>query len=230
MKDSAAPNKMDSGTGWESVIRKGRFNLTRPNAELVRRIELLRETDGHAFLDLGCGLGRHLAPLAWRPDVSVGLDFSRTAAKRTRALTEARASVVLGTMTELPFADQAFGTVLAWRSIYLQDLSGIRKTISEVGRVLRPGGHFIGSVRSKRNALYHVGRQRGRESEPGTFYLEDDEFPGVTYHFFSKDELSGLFSGFELEELLAEELTHTPFTAHRKQHPNEFLVFFAKKR
>lgn len=229
MSQSGSGGNKDAGASWESVLQRGQYDLTEPDPALVSRILALRKSDGGAYLDLGCGLGRYLAPVASYGGLAVGLDCSETAVRASRVRSGVYGHLVRGSMTDLPFPDGVFGTVLAWRAIYLQDMSRIRRTISEVRRVLKPGGHFIGSARSVENALFYVGKAVGKEIEPGTFYYENDEFPGVTYHFFTEDELFSLLSGFSIQDIHSKNLTHTQFTIDRQKHPNAFLVFLAKK-
>jgi SAM-dependent methyltransferase len=81
-------------------------------------------------LDVGCGegeLARHLPEGAW-----VGVDSSPT------MLAGAPPPTVRGDATELPFSDDAFGSVALLYVLY--HLSDPSRALAEARRVLRPGG------------------------------------------------------------------------------------------
>jgi ubiquinone/menaquinone biosynthesis C-methylase UbiE len=95
-----------------------------------------------AILDIGCGTGSQL--VANRAQIStghmVGLDFHlgmvRQARKKTR-----RIDWLQGDGARLPFATESFDFVTNQFSFHhVQDKSGM---ISEVYRILRPGGQFV---------------------------------------------------------------------------------------
>jgi SAM-dependent methyltransferase len=95
-------------------------------------------------LDLCCGPGRHLAPLAAAGYDVTGLDIDPVPLADSRA----RASdVVRGDMRCLPFRDDALdGVVCFWQSFGQFDDTTNRTVLAEVARVLRPGGIAIVDV------------------------------------------------------------------------------------
>jgi SAM-dependent methyltransferase len=98
-------------------------------------------------LELGCGTGRLLIPLAKTGVATVGIDRSEAmltyARGRARRLASAlRPVVVRGDVRRLPFAASSFGVVMAPYGL-LQSLLRDRDldaALAEAGRVLRPGG------------------------------------------------------------------------------------------
>lgn len=100
---------------------------------------------GMHVLDVGCGIGADLLPLARRVGkhgLVTGLD---TDAERLREAGKAlgrRSNIVLveGNAEEMPFVDGSFDRVRADRTfLHIPDL---RKAHAEIGRVLRSGGRF----------------------------------------------------------------------------------------
>jgi ubiquinone/menaquinone biosynthesis C-methylase UbiE len=92
-------------------------------------------------LEVGCGTGLATAELV-RLGVDVsGLDLSPGMLKMARErLPEVRFEV--GSMLELPHPDGAFGGVIAWYStIHVPD-DLLPVALTELARVLRPGGHL----------------------------------------------------------------------------------------
>lgn len=100
-------------------------------------------------LDLGCGHGRHLAPLnAWRRDV-IGVDLDAL------SLSEARlaAPVVRGDFFALPFATGAFHAAFAWyNTLFTFSEAQLRAALIEITRCIRVGGRLI--VQNSNRAKY----------------------------------------------------------------------------
>lgn len=90
------------------------------------------------LLDAGCGGGRTMALLAAAGYQATGIDISLGALQRLHSSSPS-ANVVAGPVdTSLPFADDSFDTVLSCEVIeHLLDTS---RSLSEMRRVLRPGG------------------------------------------------------------------------------------------
>lgn len=108
----------------------------------------LVETLGHpglgAFLDVGTGTGRMAELLADRADHVTALDKSpemlRIARARLQALPASKVDLVQGDFTELPFAAEAFDTVLFHQVLhYAQDPGAV---LAEASRVIRPAGRI----------------------------------------------------------------------------------------
>jgi ubiquinone/menaquinone biosynthesis C-methylase UbiE len=123
----------DNLRGPEAIFHRNRERVLRG---LVTRYTI----PGEAVLDAGCGTGLNLRHL---PAGSVGLDIN------PRNLEAVKARVpdcrpVLGDLEAMPFGDATFGTVLC--SEVLEHVPDPSRALSEIHRVLRPGGVLIGSV------------------------------------------------------------------------------------
>ncbi|MFC3980560.1 class I SAM-dependent methyltransferase [Streptosporangium jomthongense] len=95
-----------------------------------------------AVADIGCGNGKFLTHLrARRPDLNiVGLDLS------AGILTHLPPPVLVADAQTLPFADHSIDAVLAMHMLY--HVTDVPSTITEIARVLRPGGLLIASTNS----------------------------------------------------------------------------------
>jgi ubiquinone/menaquinone biosynthesis C-methylase UbiE len=93
--------------------------------------------EGRRVLEVGCGTGLILRRLAQHASMARGVDFSpgmlRTA--QARGL-----EVVLGSATQLPFADASFDLVCSFK--VLAHVAAIQQAMSEIARVTRPGGQM----------------------------------------------------------------------------------------
>ena len=100
-------------------------------------------------LELGCGTGRLLFPLARATRRVCGIDLSaemlaRAAARARRRGPAERPRMVRGDMRCLPFDDATFPTVIAPYGVLqsLTDDVDLSAALVEAGRVLKPGGRF----------------------------------------------------------------------------------------
>jgi ubiquinone/menaquinone biosynthesis C-methylase UbiE len=101
--------------------------------------------EGADVLDVGTGPGVLLVELAERrPDLRLtGVDLSAdmvAAAQRNLREFGERASVRVGDVTELPFPDDSFDTVVTSFSMHHWDHPA--ESVPELARVLRPGGRL----------------------------------------------------------------------------------------
>jgi len=90
---------------------------------------------GVRVLDLGCGKGRFARHLARLGAEVVGLDASRGMIAGAEGIDR-----VLGSAMRLPFGSGTFGAVLAVEVFEHLPRSGIDGALSEIARVLEPGG------------------------------------------------------------------------------------------
>lgn len=126
---------------WENARTLGRRDVP-----FWRR--LLTEEDART-LELGCGTGRLLVPMARAGVPMVGIDRSPEmlahAITRSRRLPRVRRpAVVRGDIRTLPFEARSFGAVMAPYGL-LQSLlreTDLAMLLADVRRVLRPGGLF----------------------------------------------------------------------------------------
>ena len=155
--------------------------------------------DGARVLELGCGDGKTLSALVHRGWDITAIDFSPMAISLAQAVVRhgAGATLVVADAREIPFCNRTFDAVVA---IHLLGHSMARERMQiarEIHRVTRPGGQLFFSDFSTRDFRYGT----GREAEPGTFMRGT----GILTHYFFRDELTGLFSGFVPESFQQEE-------------------------
>ncbi|MEM7444759.1 MAG: class I SAM-dependent methyltransferase [Pseudomonadota bacterium] len=102
-------------------------------------VELLNPQPGELILDLGCGDGALTEVLAGRQVDVLGLDAdpSFVASAQARGL-----DVVHGDGQDLPFEPDSFDAVFSNAALHwMPDADGV---LRGVGRVLKPGGRFVG--------------------------------------------------------------------------------------
>src|SRR5215469_5932867 len=105
--------------------------------------------DGARLLDLGCGAGRHAFEAARRGARVVALDTAHAELEQVLAVAAAMSEAsevpvgaalapAAGDATAMPFADDSFEVVIA--AEVLEHIPADQNAISEITRVLRPGG------------------------------------------------------------------------------------------
>ncbi len=180
---------------WDG-IEEGSKWLT-PEPDVKRWAEGL--ATGAAILDLGAGVGRHALALQAAGFDLTALDAAREGlAEINRMGTGVKTQ--LGRMDDLPFEDSAFDHVLSWNVIYHGDETVLLNTISEVRRVLKPGGTFLLTMLSKRRLWIDREKLNGpREISRNTWVFDEDGSDKRHPHYYcGAVEMLALFQGFEV--------------------------------
>jgi ubiquinone/menaquinone biosynthesis C-methylase UbiE len=93
---------------------------------------------GRRVLEVGCGTGLILRRIAQHADNAWGVDLSPG---MVRVAKQRGLQVVLGSATDLPFADESFDLVCSFK--VLAHVPDIGRALSEIARVTRPGGQMV---------------------------------------------------------------------------------------
>jgi SAM-dependent methyltransferase len=98
---------------------------------------------GGDLLDLGCGPGTYTLKMAGDYDTVVGLDVDPPRVEAFAAAIPAgkKMAALVGSAESLPFPDESFDAVTAIE--VLEHVPGLKACVSEVHRVLKPGGLFM---------------------------------------------------------------------------------------
>ena len=150
------------------------------------------------MLDVGCAIGRHTIFLAGEGFASHGVDKSPSAVAFARDAATQRgvtAAFALGDASHLPYAGDSFEFVLAFNVVYHTDEEGLKRSLAEVRRVLRPGSIYQATMLSKRNRGYGL----GVEVSPNTFCQPEAGDDKVHPHLYvDAADLVRLHQGFDL--------------------------------
>ncbi len=189
---------------WDEILKREEFTPEGPHKAVVKLASFLKARNVKKVLDLGCGAGRHLVFLArkgfevYGTDISeIGLDQARRRLREEGLEAELKRS----DMTVIPYPDVFFDAVIGIWVIYHNTLEAMRKTISEIHRVLNEGGLAFLTFQSKRS--YKFGK--GKEIEKDTFVLEEGPEKGVLHHFSEKNEVEELLKEFHILDLRLDE-------------------------
>lgn len=172
---------------WDMLKREiiGSFDLQK---------EIFKDTGRYEVgVDLGCGTGELLAAMKNHADKVIGVDSSprmlEEARKRFSGKADGNIDIRLGEIEHLPMGDNE--AHLAVISLVLQYLDEPGAAVSEVGRILKPGGEFV------------LAEFKQHEQEPlKTVY-------GVKWLGFDKNSVQSWLvnSGFKIKRVEAHELS-----------------------
>lgn len=105
---------------------------------------LFPEKVGH-LLDVGCGTGFYFPLLCEHAESVTGIDVSEPMLEKARELIREKeltnCRVQEGSALELPFDDHSIDAVHSWD--FLHHVPDVSKAVSEISRVLRPGGRYV---------------------------------------------------------------------------------------
>ena len=187
---------------WDKLwqVEEGRADWLKPDPDVVAFAKSCFSAGARQALDLGCGVGRHALALGEMGFETSAIDASPAGLEELRHASSACGLDVdlrRAEMTALPFDDDSFDYVLSFNVIYHGDPSVVRRAIGEIARVLKPGGHYQGTMLSKRNRNFGL----GREIAPDTFVNEDESDKAHPHYYCDAAGLVALFDGFELLRL-----------------------------
>jgi SAM-dependent methyltransferase len=135
------PSKREILSSNDLLIK---FLLNSPEFKSRKKLKLL---------DAGSGIGQYVYYTKKLGFDSVGIDFSKKSVKIAKKL---KNRVIFGDLRKLPFNDEEFDIVLAGGS--LEHFPETEMAISEVNRVLKRKGLFIGNV-PHRNGIYTLSKK-----------------------------------------------------------------------
>jgi SAM-dependent methyltransferase len=129
-----------------------------PHRAILRAVEcrlMSRVPLTPPVLDVGCGDG-HFASVAYAQPIDVGIDIMRRDLREaTRRGPAVYRTLLRGSATAMPFADNAFNTVVS--NCVLEHIPDLNAALREISRVLRPGGTFAATLPSPRYTAYLLG-------------------------------------------------------------------------
>ncbi|MBV9166342.1 MAG: class I SAM-dependent methyltransferase, partial [Solirubrobacterales bacterium] len=112
-----------------------------PFFQLRRRFLQEHVRAGDRALDLGCGNGAFTAALEQAGADAVGVDVAEEALRRARKAHPGMRFMLAPFSGPLPLEDLAFD--LVWASEVIEHVADTARWLSEVKRVLRPGGSLL---------------------------------------------------------------------------------------
>ncbi len=164
-------------------------------------------------LDLGCGIGQFTKFMLDNGFNVVSADISAEALGRLKKAFPSVEVVQLDMSEKLPFNDGKFELVIANLSIHYFDEKTTEQLMSEIKRILKPGGYFIGSVNSAKGFEFIKGKVEKLEEN---YYSEGN---GREVRLWDKEQFDRFFKDFE--KIVLEEVRITRW--NRPKDMSEFI-------
>ena len=170
------------------------FGLT-PSLSAEKSLKIFKEKKINRIVELGAGLGRDSILFAKNSIHTFALDYSKAGIKiinqknKENNLSNFLSTKVFDIRKDLPFEDSSIEGIYS-HMLYCMALSDedLKKLNSEILRVLKPGGINIYTVRHIDDGDFKNGIHRGED------LYEND---GFIVHYFSKEKITSLLSGFK---------------------------------
>ncbi|MVU80462.1 methyltransferase domain-containing protein [Nocardia sp. ET3-3] len=153
--------------GYDSIAEgytaENETSLLNAYYERPAMLDLAGDVTGRRILDAGCGAGPLFAALRDRGALMTGIDASPAMLELARRRLGPGADLRVADLAEpLPFPDNAFDDVTA--SLVLHYLRDWAPTLTELRRVLTPGGRLIASVEHP-FAIWTAQRSAGEKTD-----------------------------------------------------------------
>lgn len=188
------------GWKWEMVGDDADSVWKIPSKESYYLLNRWQQQQKKAFLDLGCGLGRH-AMLFGKNGFDVRcFDISEDAVCRTRTWAENEGLCFrydIGDMLSLPYDDACVDCILCRNVISHTDTEGVKMAISEIYRVLKCGGECYVTLASKcdRGFLHEDWTAVDANTK---LRLEEGPEYGIPHFYTDYGLIFELFASFEI--------------------------------
>lgn len=147
------------------------------------------------ILEAGCGAGRVYFHYNKQGFDIKGIEYSKIAVENILKK-DSTAEVIEGSITDLPYADNSFNTILAFGLYHnIEDKKELQKSFDETNRVLSKGGQLVASVRFdslENNIVENIMKKRANGKPFNKFHR----------CHFSLDDMKGfLGAGMEIEKV-----------------------------
>jgi ubiquinone/menaquinone biosynthesis C-methylase UbiE len=192
-----------------------------PSIAVVEAVPVFKERGVKKIIDIGCGIGKDSFFLEKQGFTVFALDASPEAIKFVKDRIERQGiknvHPIVGDATAIDYPDGTFDAAVNHRVIDLWKTHEIKNIVDEMERIVKEGGLVLVSMASVNSEIYK-GKLNGagKDIEPGTIY-----YKGLTFHFFSEEEVRNLFKNFNIISL--EERLST-------DNKNMFWVLLAEKK
>jgi SAM-dependent methyltransferase len=198
---------------WDRIFTERGRVFTDPHADIERIVKLIRDSDGSRILDLGCGTGRHIVYFSRLGFDVYGFDASPKAIAMTQEWLnneDLKARFCEHQMEDLfPYENDFFDAVISVQVIHHNLMNDIRKTIGEIGRVLKPGGILFVTFPVLRPAPENEEEDwKLVEVEEGTYIPQKGWESGIPHHYFTLEEIPIEFQSFKIHDIYSDETGH----------------------
>ena len=184
-----------------------------------------RESGYVDLLDLGTGLGRHAIYFSKQgfnvtaTDISdYAVQYLKTWAAKENLLINAE----VGDMLSLHYSNQSFDCIFAYHVISHTDSIGMKKTIAEIERVLKPNGEVYLSFCSKESTEFI--ENRSNKLDKNTLISRDELEKGIPHFYAGLNDIKELLANFKIELIKHTEYFYCDFSPDNHRRENFIML------
>lgn len=177
------------------------------------------------LLDLGTGLGRHAIYFSKQGFNVTAMDISDYAVqylKTWAAKENQHINAEVGDMLSLNYSNQSFDCIFAYHVISHTDSIGIKKTIAEIERVLKPNGEVYLSFCSKESTEFI--QNRSNKLDKNTLISQDVLEKGIPHFYADLNDIKELLANFKIEIIKHTEYFYSDFNFHNHRREKFYYV------
>lgn len=194
---------------WEHIFKtKGKVFL-QPQEDMKKIVSLLKKEKVKRVLDLGCGSGRHTVLLAKMGFEVHATDISKKGSELTKKWLDENNLIAelkeASCYEKLPFDDNYFDAVVSIQVIHHNYHDKIRFCISEIERVLKPGGIIFITVSASE---YKRRATKFSNPLPRVYIPLDGEEEGLVHFIYTLKLLEMDFKNFKILDLHKDSAEH----------------------
>ncbi len=197
--------------GWNAIYSRPKnqyeyYDLEAPYEDLPKVINFFSLHKVKSVLDLGCGIGRNLIPMAKMGFVMSGIDDAPAGIKKTAAALKknnVHADLKTGRFQSIPFSDKNFDSIISIQTINHGYKRDIQAGFREVARVLKPKGYFFLTVpgRIAKGKIRYLLVKTAKQVELNTFIPTIGDEIGVPHHIFSRSLIKKYLFDFKIIDI-----------------------------
>ncbi|MCP5455529.1 MAG: class I SAM-dependent methyltransferase [Thermotogae bacterium] len=187
---------------WKEVKDKIWYEPSEESYYLLKRWQ-----NFNTFLDLGCGLGRHSVLFAENNFETYALDLSEYAVEELKTYSHKNnlgINCTVSDMVNLPYEDNFFDCIFSYHVISHTDTAGAYRIISEIKRVLKPGGEIYFTLCSKQTWSYTTAKFP-KIDENTVLKTEEGPEKNIPHFFADKELIKDLLKDFSILSLSQKE-------------------------
>jgi ubiquinone/menaquinone biosynthesis C-methylase UbiE len=164
-----------------------------PQTPIYKFIKECEESDLERTV-LDCGAGGHFPPLFAFHELGYktnGIDLSKEQLQRAHDFSQKRKidlKIIKGDMRALPFNDATFSFIYSYNTIFHMTKKDMKKAVTEMDRVLKPGGLCYVNFLSMEDDLYKEGKEQAKGEK-----VQIIEGEKVLHTFIEDDEVINFF-------------------------------------
>lgn len=155
------------------------------------------------ILDLGSGLGRHAILFAENKMNVTALDSSAYGIDHLKSWAENKKlqlEAAVGDMHHLPYGSDSFDAIFMYHVVSHTDTEGMEKILSELTRVLRPGGEIFITMCSKASPEFQSSKATIIDANTIIRNVEGPE-KDIPHFYVSLDDILTMFVAYDINKI-----------------------------